>query len=156
MMRRSFATVLALVTVVAGSVTAIAQSSPSQCNDFLRLRNEADQKAKAIRAATERKAERKEVCTLVQRFTAAEELMVKFLVDNKTWCGVPDIAIKQAKEAHEKTVKFRTAACAEGLPAGPKPPSLSEAIGTPSIDSPKNTKTGRGTLDSLNGNPLDK
>jgi hypothetical protein len=35
-------------------------------------------------------------------------------------------------------------------------PTLSDAIGTPSVDTAGNTKTGRGTLDTLNGNPLAK
>jgi hypothetical protein len=80
---------------------------------------------------------------------------VKFLEDNKTWCGIPEQAIKTAKDNHERTLKFRTAACTEA-PVKPRAPSLSDAIGTPSVDTGNNTKTGRGTLDSLNGNPLAK
>jgi hypothetical protein len=33
-------------------------------------------------------------------------------------------------------------------------PTLSDAIKAPSIDTDKNIKTGRGTLDTLTGNPL--
>ena len=91
---------------------------------------------------------------LVQRYYAAETTVVKFLEDNKTWCGIPDQAITAAKDNHEHTLKFRTAACTEAPAAKPRAPSLSDAIGTPSVDTGANTKTGRGTLDSLNGNPL--
>ena len=51
--------------------------------------------------------------------------------------------------------EFRTAACTEAPQAKPRPPSLSDAIGGPSVDR-ENTKTGRGTLNSLSGNPLAK
>jgi hypothetical protein len=33
-----------------------------------------------------------------KRFYAAERNVVKFLEDNKTWCGIPDQVIKTAKE----------------------------------------------------------
>ena len=154
-MKWSRATVLAAFAIIAGSHAAPAQA-PAQCNAFMALRNEAQQKAMAVRAATEHKAERKEVCALVTRFATADAAVVKFLEENKTWCGVPDEAVRAAKTGHEKTLKFRTMACSEAPAAQPKAPTLSDAIGMPSIDSAANTKTGRGTLDSLNGNPLAK
>jgi len=93
---------------------------------------------------------------LMQRFYAAEGAVVKFLIDNQTWCGIPQEAIKTAKENHEHTDKMRTAACTEAPTVKPKAPSLSDAINTPSVDTGKNTKTGQGTFDSLGGNPLAK
>ena len=157
-MTRSLAIALALLAVVGSSSAALAQQPPPgqpQCADFLKLREAAEKKANAVRAATTKKADRKEVCTLVQRFTTAEGLVVKFLEDNKTWCGIPPEAIKQAKAGHEKTLKFRTMACAENQ-ARPRQPTLSDAITTPSVDTAGNTQTGRGTLDTLNGNALAK
>jgi hypothetical protein len=153
-MRRSAAAALAIFAVAAAAGTASAQSTPVQCNAFIQLRDDAQKKALAVRTAVEHKVDRKEVCTLVQRYYAAESIVVKFLEENKTWCGIPEEAIKAAKGNHEHTEKFRTAACAEAPVAKPKAPSLSDAIGTPSVDTGANTKTGRGTLDSLNGNPL--
>jgi hypothetical protein len=155
MMKRSLALALALAAALVGSRMAAAQAPP-QCNDFLKLRAEAEQKGAAIKKAGERKAERKEICTLVTSFYASEGAIVKFLETNKTWCGIPDEAIKQAKVGHERTAKFRTAACSEAPAGQPKQPTLSDAIGTPSVDTAGNTKTGRGTFDSLNGNPLAK
>ena len=66
-MKWSRATVLAAFAIIAGSHAASAQA-PAQCNAFMALRNEAQQKAMAVRAATEHKAERKEVCALVTAF----------------------------------------------------------------------------------------
>lgn len=155
-MNRSVAITLIAVLGGAASGSAWAQSAPPQCSAFPQLRNEAQEKAMAVRNAIQHKAERKEVCTLVQRFYAAEATVVKFLEENKTWCGIPEQAITTAKQNHERTLKFRTAACSDAPEVKPRPPSLSDAIGTPSVDSGDNTKTGRGTLDSLTGNPLAK
>ena len=160
-MRPSRAIVLALAMVCVSAPAAVAQGAP-QCNDFAKLRADADQKANAIRSATsnsQRKPEQKELCGLFQRFSSAEASMVKFLEVNKVWCGVPDQAIKTAKLNHEKTLKIRTAVCSGGqIGEEPrqKPPSLSDALGAPSIDTPSNTKTGRGTFDTLTGSPLVK
>jgi hypothetical protein len=155
-MTRSVAAALAVVAMFAASQAASAQSSGVNCNSFIALRDEAQQRALAVRNAVQNKAERKDVCTVVQRYYAAEAIVVKFLEDNKTWCGIPEQAIKAAKDNHEHTLKFRTAACTEAPAARARVPTLSDAIGTPSVDTGANTKTGRGTLDSLNGNPLAK
>jgi hypothetical protein len=153
-MKRSVAAALAVVAIFAASQAAQAQSSAVDCNSFVKFRDDAQQKALAVRTAVQNKVERKDICTAVQRYYAAETIVVKFLEDNKTWCGIPEQAIKAAKDNHEHTLKFRTAACTEAPAAKPRTPTLSDAIGTPSVDTGANTKTGRGTLDSLNGNPL--
>jgi hypothetical protein len=106
-----------------------------------------------VGAAMKAKVDRKEICTLMTNFVAAETNVVKFLETNKVWCGVPDEALKASRANHEKSIKFRTAACSEEGPR-PKAPSLSDAIKAPSVDTAKNTKTGRGTFDTLTGNPL--
>jgi len=157
-MKRSLAVLLVLLATVARPSMALAQTPPQpvQCNAFVGLKNDAEQKAMAVRAAMARKVERKEVCTLVQHFYTAEGTVVKFLEDNKTWCNIPEQAISAAKANHEKTLQFRTAACTEAPVAKPRVPTLSDAISTPSVDTAGNTKTGRGTLDTLNGNPLAK
>jgi hypothetical protein len=157
MMMRSHAALLAfglvLAAPLAGSTAALAQGT-AQCNDFMKFRDEAQKKATVLQAALKRKAERPELCKLATSFSAAEGEALKFLVANKTWCGVPDQAITGAKTNHAETVKFKTMLCSEAAPGRPKPPSLSDAISTPSVDDASNTKTGRGTLDTLTGNPL--
>jgi hypothetical protein len=158
---------VAVLAAVAGSHGAAAQgmmmppgqAAPAapgapQCNDFIKLRDDTEKKAAAIAAVSKNHGDRKEMCAAVTKFTAAEALVVKFLQDNKTWCGVPDVAVTNAKAGHEKTVKFRDTVCAEA--PKPKAPTLSDAIGTPSLDTAKNTKTGPGTFDTLTGNPLAK
>jgi len=152
----SRAALLALAIVLAAPAAALAQGAP-QCADFTKLRSDAEEKAGAIRAASQRKAERKEICTLLQKFATAESSMIKFLETNKVWCGVPDEAIKNAKTNHVKTLKVRTAACAgDQIGNGPKPkaPTLSDALNTPSVDTRENTRPGRGTFDTLTGSPL--
>lgn len=155
-MKWSVAMTLIAVLGTAASGAAWAQPAPPECSAFGQLRDTAQQKAMAVRTALEHKAERKEICTLVQRFYAAEAIVVKFLEENKAWCNIPDQAITVSKTNHERTLKFRTAACSDAPAVKPRPPSLSDAIGTPSVDTGDNTKTGHGTLDSLTGNPLAK
>ena len=124
------------------------------CASFPKLRDEAKAKADQVSVIGKRHGDRKEMCAAVQNFTAAEEKVVKFLDDNKANCGVPPQAVTQAKAMHANTVKFRDTVCAEGPKQ--KAPTLSDAIGTPSLDTGTNTRTGRGTLDTLTGNPLAK
>ncbi len=148
---------LALTLCALTSRNAWAQfSAPPggvQCDDFSKLTAEAQKRSVLVAAAMRSKADRKELCTLMTSFVAAENNVVKFLQDNKTWCGVPDQVIAVSKANHEKSLKFRTLACSEEGPR-PKAPSLSDAIKGPSVDTAKNTKTGRGTFDTLTGNPL--
>lgn len=124
-----------------------------QCNDFSKLTAEAQKRSVLVTAAIKAKSDRKELCTLMTSFVAAETNVVKFLDNNKVWCGVPEQVLAAAKTNHEKSMKFRTMACSEEGPR-PKAPSLSDAIKAPSLDTAKNTKTGRGTFDTLTGNPL--
>jgi len=159
-MTRGLAIALALFALNTGIWTSSAWTSSawaqgaSQCADFPRLSAETKKKADAVQAAINAKAERKQVCTLLTTFVASESTVIKFLEDNKVWCGVPDQAIAISKTNHEKSIKFRNQACAADAAPQVRPPSLSDAIKTPSVDSATNTKTGRGTFDTLTGNPL--
>jgi hypothetical protein len=152
-MKRGLAVALALFATIAGFRGASAQGAP-QCGAFQQISAEAQKKGAAVGAAIKAKIDHKRICTLMQTFVVAEAAAVKFLVDNKTWCGVPDQVIAVSKANHEKSLKFRTAVCSDAPAAGPKPPSLSDAIKTPPVDSATNTKTGHGTFDTLTGNPL--
>jgi hypothetical protein len=163
-MKRSVAGALALFTIsmtcILGCGTVRAQNAPlpaqpgpNICANFSRISDEAQKRGSAVTAGIKGHVERKQICTLMTSFVAAEGAVVKFLVDNQTWCGVPAEAIKNAKAGHEKSLEFRTRACAEDMGHG-KPPSLSDAIKTPTVDSAANTRTGHGTFDSLTGNPL--
>lgn len=126
----------------------------AQCQNFVTLSAEAKKRADAVQAAINAKVDRKQVCVLMTNFVSAEGNVIKFLEENKTWCGVPDDAIKMSKMNHEKSLKFRTVACSADTAPTAKVPTLSDAIKMPSVDSATNTKTGRGTFDTLTGNPL--
>jgi hypothetical protein len=121
------------------------------CASFPKIKEEAEAKGRAIQEAS-KTHDRKAMCGAVTRFVESETKVVKFLADNQTTCGVPPQAVTSAKASHQKTVEFRDKVCAEE--PQPKAPSLSDALGTPMLDTAKNTKTGKGTLDSLTGNPL--
>jgi hypothetical protein len=123
------------------------------CASFVKIKDEAEIRGHAIQEAS-KSHDRKIMCGAVTRFVEQETKVVKFLADNQTTCGIPPQAVANAKASHEKTVEFRDKVCAEA--PQPKAPSLSDALGTPMLDTAKNTKTGRGTLDSLTGNPLAK
>jgi hypothetical protein len=131
-----------------------APPAPSPCDGFIPLRDDAQKKAAAIGAGQKRHVDRPEMCKLVTVFAAAEEKAAQFLEKNKTWCGVPDQVIASTKETHLKTLHFREVVCS----AAPQPhvPTLSDAMGGPTVDTRKNTKTGAGTFDTLTGNPLAK
>ena len=67
-------------------------------------------------------------------------------------------AITQIKTVYAGTQKAQKTVCSGGGPVGagaaPPPPSLSDALGTSRVPDSTTTKTGRGTLDTLTGNPL--
>jgi hypothetical protein len=133
---------------------AVPGQAPPQgqhpCDGFMPLRAEAEKNASLIRAASDRKAPREEVCAAFQRFAASEAKMVKFLETNQKLCGVPPDAIKQVKANHAKTLDIRKRVCQPG--ASPGGPSLSDALGGPVV--PDAPKPGRGTFDTLTGSPL--
>jgi hypothetical protein len=159
-MKRSLAGALALFTCIMGDGAvaglAFAQApppGPAACATFPKLSDEAQKRGNAVTTAMKAKADRKQLCALMNAFIPAESAVVKFLIDNQTWCGIPAQAIEASKAGHEKSLKFRTVVCAEDMGHG-KAPTLSDAIKTPTVDSGANTKTGRGTFDTLTGNPL--
>jgi hypothetical protein len=152
-----FSSAAALLTSANRSAWAQFPPPPGgapQCSEFPKLIEEAQKRGASVGVAIKGKVGRKEICALMTTFVAAEGKVIKFLQDNKTWCGIPDQAVAAARANHEKSLKFRTAACEEG--PKPRAPTLSDAIKGPSLDTAKNTKTGRGTFDTLTGNPLAK
>jgi hypothetical protein len=169
-MKRSLAGAAVLLTCITSCGAAFAQGWPAgpsgpagpagpggavACNDFVKLSAEAQKRGNAVSEAMKTKVDRKQICALMNNFITAETTVVKFLIDNQSACGVPAEAITGSKASHEKSLKFRTAVCSDAGPQN-KPPSLSDAIKSPTVDNASNTKTGRGTFDSLTGNPLSR
>jgi hypothetical protein len=127
----------------------------SVCATFPSLRGEVEKAGLAIKAASERKATREEVCPLFKTFAAREAKMVKFLVSNQSTCSIPGDAIKNAKSSHAKTLQIRNQVCnpAAAAPAGP---SLSDVLGGPIIADDTSTQKRGGTFETLTGNALSR
>jgi hypothetical protein len=124
--------------------------------DFLKLRQDAEAKGKAIQEAANRKASAVEVCPLFRRFGEAEAKVVRFLADNAAWCQIPPQVIQSAKQAHAKTLEIRGRVCAAANnPVAPATPSLglSGALTTTPGPAPS---TGTGVFDTLTGNVLQR
>jgi hypothetical protein len=131
------------------------QQVPPCITQFFKLRDDAQNKAKAIQKASERKAPPKEACHLFTVFASAEAKVLKYAIDNKTSCGVPEEVIKQIKTGHERTNDIKTKVCQlAAAPPRPAGPSLSDTLGAP-IPNASNIRSG-GTFDTLTGNPVGK
>ncbi len=121
------------------------------------LRKDVEKHGGAIQAASQRKEKpsAKEACGLFNSFTAAEKKMYAYATKNQANCGIPPQIIDNLKQARAKSDDIRARVCqaaAQG-PAQPRAPSLSDALSAPVPDS-ANIKTGRGTFDTLTGNPI--
>ena len=143
-----------------GGISAAPGGGPSEaqrvCLTFPALREDVEKGAGQIRAASDRKATREEVCPLFKSFAAKEAKMVKFLETNRTLCGVPPQVIGQVKTSHSQTIRIRNQVCSAG-PAGQSGPTLSDALGGPVIaDDTASKQPGRGTFDTLTGNVLSR
>jgi hypothetical protein len=141
---------------VQGQQPAPPQQADTCMQDFVKLRDNAQKRAEAIRAASQRKAEPKEACELFNSFSDAEAKMIKYVSDNVTRCGIPKAVETNLKQNHAKTNAIRSKVCqVAASPARSAAPSLSDALSAPVPDS-GNIKTGRGTYDTLTGTPLGK
>lgn len=150
-----------MIALYAGMANAQLQPPPAQqqqpacVQEFFKLRDEAEKKGLAIKAANERKASPKEACQLFGAFITAQTKMLKYAVDNTTWCGIPPQLIDNLKQTVTKISEVRTKVCQAAAVPQQTGPSLSDALSSPVPDS-KNIKTGRGTFDTLTGSPIGK
>jgi hypothetical protein len=130
------------------------QQMPPCVQEFFKLRDDAEKKAAAIKAANERKAQPKEACQLFTALANSQSKMLKFVNENGQWCGIPANVTEQIKQGAAKVAEIRTKVCqVAAAPPRPQGPSLSDALSAPVPDS-NNIKTGRGTFDTLTGSPL--
>ena len=136
-----------------------AGGPPDDCmKKFLPLREEAEKRGKAIKAAGERKAGPEEACKLIGNFGQAEIKMIKFVETNAARCGIPAQVADQMKSGHKNTENMQRKVCAAAQQVqqrGPTGPSLSEVLGS-SAAAPEATAVRKGgsTFDTLNGNVL--
>jgi hypothetical protein len=136
---------------------AAPQQEPPCVQAFGKLRDDAQKKAAAIRAASERKAEPKEACGLFNSFSASEAKLIKYAADNAASCGIPPEVVTGLKKQHLKTTDIQTKVC-RAAAAGPRlqGPSLSDTLSAGAVPDVSNIRTGRGTYDTLTGTPLGK
>jgi hypothetical protein len=127
---------------------------------FAPIRAEAEKRANAIKAASDRKAPPQEACNLIKSYIQAEAKLIAYVTTKQTACGIPAEIPKQLKANAARSGQMQKAVCqaaAGGQQAGPAAaPSLSEALGGggagPEI---RSVRSSRGsTFDTINGNVL--
>jgi hypothetical protein len=126
--------------------------------EFLPLREEAEKKAAAIKAAAATKKQ-PVVCQAFKNFAAAEAKVVKYVEEHGAECRIPPEVLKTIKGNHSKTLEIRTKVCDVAAAPTPRAPSLSDALGTsriPTISSNTPAKKTGSTFDTLTGNPLSR
>jgi hypothetical protein len=132
------------------------QQRPPCLDQFIPLRQEVDKRFEAAKAGIDKRGSPAEQCGLLTKFTQAETTLIKFMEKNSATCPFPPGMLENIKAAHVKSDGYRKQWCAAAnAPARPAraEPTLSDAL-TPPVAGKDNTSTGRGTLDSLSGNPL--
>ncbi len=140
-------------------MAAPPQEKPPCFDQFMPLRQEVDKRFTAAKSGLDRKASPAELCRLLTRFTEAENAMIKYVEQNAVWCSFPPSAVQNMKAGQSQSAEYRKQACTAASQVQqqqqrpPPGPSLSDAFSNP-VPSESTTSTGRGTLDSLGGNPL--
>jgi len=130
---------------------------PPVCQHLLTLRDEYQKNGTALGAAQQRKekVDAVEACKLFKVFLASETKYIQGLTVNSATCGVPAEAIKQFQDGHGKATLVAKQVCEAAEHPRQAGPSLSDALNSaPIVPDAENTKTGRGTYDTLQGNAL--
>jgi hypothetical protein len=128
--------------------------------NFVPLREDAEKRGKAIKAASDRHASPDEACKLIGNYSQAEVKMIKYVDANAAKCGIPPQISNQLKDGHKNTEALLKKVCnvaqqAAAQPRGPAGPSLSDVLGSSaSLPEATPTKKGGSTFDTLNGNVL--
>jgi hypothetical protein len=126
---------------------------------FMPLRQEAEKRGSAIKAASERHAPPDEACKLITAFSQSEVKMIKYIEANKQKCGIPDNVGAQMQTGHKNTEGMRQKVCGvaqQMQQRGPAAPRLSDVLGSSAAMPEANNarKSGGTTFDTLNGNVL--
>lgn len=133
------------------------QQMPPCFAEFKPLRDEAEKRGLALKAAIQKKVSREEACTMMKSYSVAEAKVVKFVIANATSCGIPAEASKAMQANHARTAQSEKQICSGGGgPARPTGPGLSDALGTTRGGSLDPLAPNSGTLDTLTGNVLAK
>jgi hypothetical protein len=78
---------------------------------FAPLRQDAEQRAKLIRAASERKASANEGCILIKAYVAAEAKVVNYVTTNQTACNIPAEIQKQLRVNQSRSEQMMKTIC---------------------------------------------
>jgi hypothetical protein len=97
-----------------GGATPAPQAGVSgECmTEFAPLREEAEQRGKLIRIASERHAPPDEACKLIGNFGQAEIKMIKYVQTNASRCGIPTQISDQLMSGHRNTESMQKKVCA--------------------------------------------
>jgi hypothetical protein len=148
---------------VGGGFGAPQQAGPPGGEDcmkgFLPLRQDAEKRGAAIKAASERHAPPDEACKLITAFATSETRMIKYIESNSQKCGIPASVATQMKTGHKNTEGMRSKVCnvaSQQQQRGPVAPRLSDVLGSSAAMPEASTgkKNGGTTFDTLNGNVL--
>jgi hypothetical protein len=125
---------------------------------FMPLRQDAEKRGAAIKAASERHAPPDEACKLIGNFSQAEVKMIKYVQVNAQKCGIPAQISDQLKKGHTNTENMMKKVCnvaQQQQQRGPAGPTLSDVLGSSAaLPEATATKKGGSTFDTLNGNVL--
>jgi hypothetical protein len=125
---------------------------------FVPLRDEAEKRGKAIKAASDRRAPPEEACKLIGHFGQAEVKMIQYVQEHAAKCGIPAQISDQLKTGHKNTEMMQKKVCQvaqQQQQKGPAGPSLSEVLGSSAALPEVTVEKKRGsTFDTLNGNAL--
>jgi hypothetical protein len=80
--------------------------------EFVPLREEAEQRGKLIKVASERHAPPDEACKLIGNFGQAEIKMIKYVQTNASRCGIPPQISDQLMSGHRNTESMQKKVCA--------------------------------------------
>lgn len=90
--------------------------------EFAKVREEAEKKAKAAKAADQRHVTRVEMCEYVTAYAAAEERWIDFTDAGVRTCGIPTAILTQLQEVHARTERTRVKICTVRVaPNAPSP-----------------------------------
>ena len=151
------------VAPVTGGFSQPQQAGPpgggEDCmKQFMPLRQEAEKRGQAIKAASARRAPPQEACKLISNFSQSEVKMIAYIQANAQKCGIPPNVGEQMRNGHKNTEKMMAQVCNAAQQVqqrGPAAPSLADVLGSSSA-MPEATAAKRGgsTFDTLNGNVL--
>jgi hypothetical protein len=126
--------------------------------EFLPLREEAEKRGHALKAASDKHQGPDVACKLIGNFIQAEVKMMKYIETNSARCGIPPQISEQLKKGHKSSEAMQEKICSAAANMknqGPAGPSLSEMLGSATaIPEAASKKTGGTTFDTLSGNAL--